>query len=141
MAYCTIAEVTTAAGGAEKLAQIADTNGDGVIDNVLVQARIDEAEGLINAYLGRRYPLDGVAVTPFLRRIAAQETVFLLLEDRGGVTEKDREAHLERLSHCEAMRDDKLRTGADPKPVAHDGAVSTDRELGEGGRDDYKGLA
>jgi len=55
MAYTTLALVQDEVGGSDKLLQLTDVDGVGVVNTAKVDAAIAEADGEINAALGKRY--------------------------------------------------------------------------------------
>ncbi len=60
-AYATLGDLTARAGE-EELLQVADRDGDGVIDTDVVAAAITTAESEINGYIGARYRLPLIVV-------------------------------------------------------------------------------
>lgn len=78
MAYSVLAQVQRAVGGADKLLQLTDTDGDGVAEDVVAQA-IETADELINSYAGKRWKIPPAAISTLSARMAAR----ILRSDRG----------------------------------------------------------
>lgn len=76
MPYSTTAQVEIAVGGAAKLVQLADFDGDRSADAGVVTAAIAEADALINSYAGKRYAVatlaTGIEIGPLSARIAGR---------------------------------------------------------------------
>lgn len=78
MAYATLADLY-ARFGREEIDQVADTDGTGSADPVLVGRALDDAAAEIDAALVGRYQLPMVPVPPLLTRIAcdlARESLY-----------------------------------------------------------------
>jgi phage gp36-like protein len=123
--YCSVQDVEHAAGGNEKLEQLSDLEEGGQVDEALVEAKIDEAESIINGYLQPRYtvPVDDLEVTPMLRRITARLTVHLLKEDREALTDQDMVKHERMLEQFDQVRQGRLTLGLDPRQAKSSSVV------------------
>ena len=84
MAYATPQDLTDAAGGAVRFAQLSDQDNTGASDTTAVANAQAAAEGFMNAYL-ERYVLPLTSPTPEVRRLAAEETIYRLKVAQGSV--------------------------------------------------------
>lgn len=118
MAYCAPLDVQTAAGGAQRLSQLVDWDGDAVVDAGEVTRAIEWASAYIDAASAAKYAVPLDPVTPRCRLLAADLAVYVLKKWRGVLTEADMEAHkadaawLAQIGTGEAVWD------ADPEPSA-----------------------
>ncbi len=84
MAYATLAELKTRVGD-DVYAQLSDLSGGGIADDVVGQARLDDAHGLVNMKLAGRYktPVDtsDTTVANALRAMTCAVAYSLLLEN------------------------------------------------------------
>ncbi len=104
MPYTTREDIEAAAGGLDRLVQMADWNGDGVPDDEAIAPAQLEADGLIDSYASRRYREPLRNPSPYLVRLAAKETVYQILIARGGSpTTLEHEQHEERVRWLEAL--------------------------------------
>lgn len=146
MPYCTSTDVALAAGGDERLRELADWDGDEVADSpVLVQA-IASADGWIDGVLSKRFsvPLADEDVTELIKTISMEEAVFLMKKWRDMAGENEREDHLERLESLRRIGTGEGSTGSDPQPpkstqvVDRSAVRATDKAAS---RDALKGFA
>ena len=116
--YSAIADVQRAAGGREKLIQLSDNDSTGQVDVAVVDAAIAEADSFINSYFQHRFavPVDPADVTEIIRRMSAREAVYLMKEDRQGLTDFDQERHEERRLWLVGVMDGTVSPGLDPRP-------------------------
>lgn len=118
MAYCTIADVQQAAGGAKRLRELSDFEGRNALDAAIVERAIAKADAVINTYVHRRYGVDLEAPVPHaVTAISAEEAVFSMKADRGMVTEVDMSLHQERLRRLEEFGNGKSTLGVTPMPT------------------------
>lgn len=85
MAYAQRTDIEFAAGGAQRLRQLADFVGGNVdadIDAVISRAQ-DAADGFVNSYLANRYGTPIAAPWQDLVRLAAEEAVYQMKKWRG----------------------------------------------------------
>lgn len=118
MAYTTKPELATAAGGMTKLLELADLDNTG--DLVAVDAAIARAqsiaEGWIHSYAQRRYAVPFSPVTDVVKQLAADETIYRLVQARRMVTTDQRENHEEREKWLENLAKGLVSPGVDPEP-------------------------
>ena len=108
MAYATPQDLTDAAGGAVRFAQLSDQDNTGASDTTAVANAQAAAEGFMNAYL-ERYVLPLTSPTPEVRRLAAEETIYRLKVAQGSVSDMDIEMRKERERQLVAYRNGTLR--------------------------------
>lgn len=83
MAYASRKDIEHAAGGAVRLVQLADWDGDGVADDDVIASARDKAEGIIDSYAAMRYAVPVARPSRTFVQLAAEETVYWLRERRG----------------------------------------------------------
>lgn len=119
MAYASKDDILAAAGGPERLAQLVDREpGEdwaGEPRDYWIGKAQEWGDSLVDTYLPPRFrtPLSNVSAA--IRRIAAAEGIYGLLQATGMVTEDDRDAANERKDQLKDMRDGKLWP-SDPLP-------------------------
>lgn len=86
MPYSTQADLEHAAGGAHKLVQLADHNGDGVLDAATVTAAIAEADAEIGVWTRKRWT-DSIPLT--VKALSARMAVRVLRRNRTMLTGAD----------------------------------------------------
>ena len=89
MAYCTQADLELRCGGAQKLVQLADHDGNNVLDAGVVDAAIAEADGDINAAAHKRFAIPLSPLPPEIRALSAKMAVRALRRWRGMLTADD----------------------------------------------------
>ena len=145
MAYSTQTDVQIAAGGADRLTQLADPNSIGAVDSATVDAAIARADGWIDMHINERYAVPLVTVPEAIRRISSEEAVFRLQQDRQMVDEVAMRLHDERQALLEAIADGRKKLGIEPPPPKSSAVAATvldPDDLGDGrSRNDWKGFA
>ncbi len=130
--YSVIADVERAAGGREKLIQLSDLVGAGQIDQTVIDKAIEEADSWINSFFQHRFavPIDPAELPEMIRRLSAREAVYLMKEDRQGLTDFDKERHDERRDWLDGVRRGEISPGLDPRPTQSTSVVprTGDRE-------------
>lgn len=89
MAYCTQADLERRVGGAAKLVQLADHDGNGAIDAGLVDAAIAEADGEVNRFMNKRFAVPLNPVPPEVVALSAKIAARVLRRWRGMLTADD----------------------------------------------------
>lgn len=141
MAYATQDMIQMAAGGAERLVQLADWDGDGAIDADVIAAAQAAADGWIDSYLRTHYATPIASPTETLRRMSAAECVYWMRCSRGmQLGDHDVEGRKLRTDQLLLMQQRKLLPD-DPPPVASTVAkravfVDSDRDVS---RENLKG--
>ena len=116
-AYCTQTDVEHAAGGAAKLLALADQDGDGVLDAVLLADAINDAERWIDSYIQRRYSVPLDTVPDIVRRVCSAETVYILKDARDAVDSRAQSTHDEHRDWLEGVSYSRISLGVDPGPA------------------------
>lgn len=114
MPYTTQQDLEHAAGGFDRLVQLADWDGDGVPDATVLADAQAGADGFIDAHLRRFSAADLAALraspTATIVRLAAKEAIFQIREARpASLTEDDIKLRDQRIEELRDMRADKLR--------------------------------
>ena len=130
MSYCTLSDIQTRTGSDQLLA-LADHDGDGSPDQAVVDRAIDDAESLINSYLGARYsvPLDDTPDS--IRACAVSLAVYFLQLGRDSVTPDVRADYESQLGWLEEVARGQVSLGTAAEPdrdpeapgVRYDGAT------------------
>ena len=119
MAYASKDDLLAAAGGPARFAQLVDREpGEewaGAPRDYWIGKAQEWGDALIDTYLPPRFrtPLSNVSAT--IRRIAAAEGVYGLLQVTGMLSEDDKDAATDRKEQLKGMRDGKLWP-SDPLP-------------------------
>lgn len=128
MTYATLQQIQMAAGGPDKLVELADWNGDGTIDAGVVEDAQARAEGWMHGFLRLRHTVpitnpttEGAAT---LARLSADETVYILRTSRRLVGETDTEQRKERERELVEYRDGNLRID-EPMPGKSSAVAAT----------------
>lgn len=144
MAYCTQDDVEVAAGGEERLRQLADNDRNGVADSDTVSRAIAAAGAWMDGIIEKRIAVPIATVPQRIKDIAADEAVYIMKRWRDMATEDDREDHAERKVDLEHIAKGMATTGLDPAPpksslvVDKYSARSSDRAVS---REKLKGYA
>jgi phage gp36-like protein len=117
--YCVQADVQTAAGGAKRLAQLVDWDGDATVDSAEVTAAIASADALINRYAARRYTVPMTPVPEGAKRMSADLAVRMLKKWRGVLDENDAKAQEADIAWLDKMADGAVVWDVDPEPAKH----------------------
>ncbi len=117
--YAVTADLTRAAGGATRLVEIADFDGDGVVDAGLTDEALVKAEGLVNSYVRKVHVTPLVAPIPeSIVTITADIAIWMLKGWRDALTEFDVELHADRVKWLEGIASGKVDLGAAPTTAA-----------------------
>lgn len=111
MSYAAQSDLEFWAGGAERFRQLMNWDGTGDIDAGDVARALASADGWIDQYLRTRYKTPVQNPSETLKRIAAEEAIYVLKTARGmdQLTDADREKRKERMAEMEQMRRGALR--------------------------------
>jgi len=111
--YTTTQDLEHAAGGIDRLIELADWDRDGTADPVVLDRAQREADGFVDAHLRRFSAADLAALranpTDTIRRIASKEAIYQIRESRGAITSDDMKLREERARELRDMRADDLR--------------------------------
>jgi phage gp36-like protein len=89
MAYITTDDLELAAGGAVRLVEIADIDGDGVADPEVLASAISGAQGWIDGYLRARFATPLVSPTPTVKEQVADEGIYRIIRRRRMLSDQD----------------------------------------------------
>ena len=123
MAYCVQADLERAAGGVALFLKLADHNGDGTADTDVVADAISDAERYVDSYLARRYSVPLASPSDVIRRVTAEEAVYILRKDSvalgnvEGVFSDLQLVHLQNVLWLEGVAAGKINPGVDPAPT------------------------
>lgn len=134
-----------AAGGAMRLTQLLDQDGDGTDDTGLSDRVLCEAEGIVNSYVRKVHNVPLIAPIPqTIATMTADIAIFLLKGRRDALTEGDLARHEERIRWLEGIAKGRVDLGATPTTSAspHNVASSTARPSSKAvSRENLKGFA
>lgn len=109
MTYATLTQIQLAAGGADRLVEMADWDADGAIDAGVVEDAQAAAEAWMHEWLRLRFLVPVVPTTPegaaTLARISAAETVYRILSRRRFAGKSDHDGHEERERELKGFAD------------------------------------
>jgi phage gp36-like protein len=121
--YASIDELTHAAGGTERLIQLADWDGSGTVDGAVLDQALAQADAFLDQYLSLRYATPILNPSPVLRGMAAEQAVYWLRQARGMVGDEENRQLENRQRQLELMRDGRLRPD-EPPPVRSTAVVA-----------------
>lgn len=123
-AYTTSRQLEIAAGGPDKLVQLADLDNDGTADvDVLAQAQGD-ADTWINGYAFRLHEVPFDPIPKAIASLAAAETVYRLRQNRSMIGDKDIEMRKERETTLDLLAAGKWNpVDDDDYPIGDDSAT------------------
>lgn len=125
MAYCTQANVVTAAGGEKRLQQLADYDRDGTADSTTIAEAIAASDAWIDGELAKRLSVPLTVVPELIKTISMDEAVFILKRRRNMATQDDRDDHAERLEMLQHIKTGASTVGTDPSPAKSTQVVDT----------------
>jgi phage gp36-like protein len=124
MAYCTQTDIQHAAGGSDRLVELADYDGDGSVDAAVITSVQAEVDGWIDSYFALRYSVPVDSPTSTVVQLAAAECVYRLKGRRQGLLgDDDRREHDERKEWLLHAAKGLVRP-SDPAPAAGDAVRS-----------------
>ena len=116
MGYATLQDMLDRFGETE-LAQLSDRTGTGTaIDQMVVDAKLADADGEIDAYLAQRYTLPLASVPPVLKRIATDLARYHLYDDRA--TEQVTKRYTDAIAFLKDVAKGLAGIGVDPGGTA-----------------------
>ncbi len=118
MAYCTIADVQTSAGGESRLRELSDVDKASAVNRAAVESAIVEADADINSYVHKRFGVDlADPVPPLIRSLSSSMAVFVLKRRRNMLSESDMQIQETRLAQLKAIATGELSLGVSPVPA------------------------
>lgn len=126
MAYCTQTDLQNAVGGADRLTQVFDWDGDGTPDAAVIADCIAEACDLIDSFASKRYHVPFSPIPDIIIRVAARLAV-LCAYRRRTMMSPEQERDWDQLAGTESGKEGwlyRLATGVvtpggDPLPPPH----------------------
>lgn len=126
MAYSTQTDLQNAAGGAERLVELADWDRDGVADPAAIADAITRADALIDSYAGKRFHVPFSPVPAIIVQHSATLARVMLARRRGQLTQDEQE-EWESIAGTDDRKPGWLlllargvvTPGGDPLPTAH----------------------
>lgn len=109
MPYTVTQDLEQAAGGAARLVELADWDGDGEADAAALAAAQAKADGLIDSYAAMRYATPIASPSAILVQQAADEAIYQLKSRRGMVTAQDVEERTARMEWLEQLSKGRVR--------------------------------
>lgn len=109
MAYASITELQHAAGGPDRLLQLADWDADGIIDGPVIDQALAQADAFLDQYLSLRYATPITAPSPALRGLAAEQAIYWIRQARLQVGEEENRQLENRQRQLELMSQGRLR--------------------------------
>jgi phage gp36-like protein len=144
MAYSVSADVQQAIGGAARLLQLADHDGNGVIDTGVVDDAIAEADAIINSYARKVREVPISPIPEIIKRMSANLTVWVLKRRRGALDDTDVINHQDDIQWLTNLSVGKVDLGVNPAPAAspHNVPTVTERPCSKAvSRESMKGFA
>lgn len=123
MPYADQTQIQNAAGGADRLLELADLDHDGVVDAAVITAVQAATDGWIDSYAALRYSVPIANPTDTLIQVAAEECVYRLRQRKGMVPEGEAERHKEREQWLVHLSKGLVRP-SDPAPAKSDAVRS-----------------
>ena len=121
MAYCTIADIQGRISEGD-LVRLSDHDGDGAVDDDVVERAIADACSHIDSYIQVKYTVPIVPTPPVLRKRAVILSLYFLQLYRDSVTESIQKAFDEVNKWLTLVAAGKVELGIDPKPAESSGA-------------------
>src|SRR5690348_11284895 len=135
MAYTTQTDLEDAAGGPARLVELCDDDGDGVADAAKLVRAQAAADGFVDQHLRKFSAADLTRLrttpTSTVKRLAADETIFRLREQKRQITDDDRLSQELRGKELQALRADQQR--ADDQKTARATFVENDSDVSREG--------
>lgn len=138
MAYCTQGDLESRYG-ADRLAQWADYDQDGMADSDTVDGAIEDAQAEIDSYIESRYAVPVSPVPRILKVHTVTLAAYYLAPQRDSVTEDLKSARDDVIDWCKQVAAGQVTLAAATKPAESDGAdgVAYDGQDRVFGRDEW----
>lgn len=114
--YATQSDLEPAAGGAAKLVQLSDHDGDGAVDSAVIAKAINDSSRWIDSYLARRYAVPLEEPSDIITRITAEEAVYILKDQRDAVDDRAQARHDQNIEWLDGVSTGRINPGVDPGP-------------------------
>lgn len=142
MPYAVTADLEMAAGGPDRLIQLADWNEDGTADTDVIDSAIAAADSFIDSFgsVVGQTPLD-TTTAPIIKSMAANEAIYQIRERRGLISDRDIEARKERVEYLTLWRKGTVRPqGSEPMEKATPNKSVYTANVSDNSRDGSKGF-
>lgn len=121
MTYASTNDMEMAVGGAARLVELADWDGDGVADADVLERAKAAADAMLDSHLRlRTSAADLIALRAAppaeLSTLAAEEAVYWMKKSKGMIGPDDIDLRKERERHLDLMRAGQLRPADNPTP-------------------------
>jgi phage gp36-like protein len=145
VAYATTQDLENAAGGAERLRQLADWDADGIADSTVLDDFVGKASRWVDGFARAHHSVPFTAPVPTeIVDLVAAEVVYMLRKARQGrVEDEDREDHVERLEWLKMLARGQVRIVLEAEKPAQAAGAETGELASSTGTydsDDYGGL-
>lgn len=112
MSYATLQDMTDQFGEREVIA-LTDRDNLGTIDTTVLDRALAHADALIDSHLVGRYPLPLVGIYPLLKNYACDIARYMLSGAEVTEVETVRSRYKDAIHYLVAVRDGKIKLGAD----------------------------
>ncbi|WP_434361054.1 DUF1320 family protein [Parasalinivibrio latis] len=112
--------------GEDVVYTLADTDGNGALDESGAERSLRDATGLINSYLGSRYPLPLPNTPALLTRLCVDIALYWLADDAGGATEERRQRFEDAIKWLESSAKGQVALGVEDDSEDGDDLVEED---------------
>lgn len=118
MAYSTQTDIEAAAGGAQALIELCDLDGTGAGLNAAVLATAQaDADAFIDSYVAKQRSVPLSPVPPVIKRMSAEETVYLLRMRRVMLSDFEQQRHEANIDWLKGVARGMYTLGVDPQPA------------------------
>ena len=129
MAYCTLADIERRITS-DDLVRLADHDGDGLADAAVVTQAIEDAQGVIDSYLGVVYAVPIPAPIPdVLRQYCVTMAVYFLCKGRRALTPETIDNYDKAIAWLKAVVAGTATLGIPTPPAPSSGAPSVEFEV------------
>ncbi len=123
--YAAQADLERVAGGAAKLIQLADHDGDGSLDSAVVTAAINDASRWVDSYLARRFAVPLDTPSDIITRIVAEEAIYILKDQRDAIDDRAQRRHDQNIEWLDGVSLGRINPGVDPAPAKSEAVAAT----------------
>ncbi len=110
MSYATVDDML-ARYGEDVVYPLVDKDHDDTLDDAAASRSLRDASGLINSYIGTRYPLPLNEIPDLLTRLCVDIALYWLSEDAGGATEEKRQRFEDAIQWLENIAKGRVALG------------------------------
>lgn len=129
MAYSTNADLQNQVGGAARLVQLCDLDGDRLVDQPVIDAAIASADAEINSYLGKQRLVPMATPYPqMIIDISARMAIYRMRYAKGMPDQWTIDQHVLDLDWLKAVADGRVTLGVDPEPAKASSRIDASTE-------------